>query len=396
MAEPDVFGRGFQPAIDFFRAKVNLPTRTWRDLRHGMHTRAFTVAGAMKADLLSDLRRELQRHFDEGLPYDDFKRRFKEITRAHNWQYNGSPGWRSRVIWHTNVRVAASVGRYEQMRDEKIVGHMKWWMYDHTTINNPREQHKAWDGMVLRHDDPWWDVNWPPNGWGCNCRVIPMSDRMLKQRGITPTENPPDTSGLVPEEWRYNPGIAAHGVTRSRDKGVKPGNRGWSDMGQLGWKDWKQAELPKTYALRELSAKPFDNVNSQAEIQGLLTQLVGGSETVAALRTNGGFELPVRISVSELMRHIDKDPARWPFSGLLLEALQSPDEVWLTFEQSQSSHKVQMRAQVFRRVSERHVLRIVLNANDGAMETWTMYPVSKHKDVNKRRHGTLLYARDGE
>lgn len=206
-SEPSVFGRGFELAIAFFLAKINHPTLRWDDLWQAQHLRAFTIAGAMKQDLLADIRAAVEDAITKGESYDAFKRRFKDIAEFHKWQHNGSPGWRSRVIWHTNVRVASSVGRWQQMTNPAIVEHMGYWMYDHTTILNPREQHKAWDGIVLRWNDQWWKLNWPPNGWGCNCRVVMLSKRMMERRGLTLTDNPPDTSTVIPPEWRYNPGM---------------------------------------------------------------------------------------------------------------------------------------------------------------------------------------------
>ena len=54
------FGLPFQEQIDFFRAKLNLPTDRWDDIWKAAHDRAFVVAGAAKADLLNDLRQALR------------------------------------------------------------------------------------------------------------------------------------------------------------------------------------------------------------------------------------------------------------------------------------------------------------------------------------------------
>ena len=45
--------------LAFFRQKLGLPTARWDDLMKSAHDRAFVVAGAMKADLLADLKRAL-------------------------------------------------------------------------------------------------------------------------------------------------------------------------------------------------------------------------------------------------------------------------------------------------------------------------------------------------
>ena len=36
---------------------------------------------------------------------------------------------------------------------------------------------------VLRHDDPWWQVHYPPNGWGCKCYVESLSPREAERAG---------------------------------------------------------------------------------------------------------------------------------------------------------------------------------------------------------------------
>lgn len=56
----------------------------------------------------------------------------------------------------------------------------------------PRLLHLAWDGLVLCHDDPWWRTHYPPNCWGCKCRIYAESERSLARRGKSgPDEAPP-------------------------------------------------------------------------------------------------------------------------------------------------------------------------------------------------------------
>lgn len=46
----------FEEAIAFFRSKINLPSERWADVWREQHNVAFMVAGAIKTDLLADLR----------------------------------------------------------------------------------------------------------------------------------------------------------------------------------------------------------------------------------------------------------------------------------------------------------------------------------------------------
>ncbi len=67
-----------------------------------------------------------------------------------------------------------------------------YWQYVHSGARHPRKQHLAWNGTVLRADDPFWDWAYPPNGWGCGCRVRPVSEAGLKRQGRHGVDQAPE------------------------------------------------------------------------------------------------------------------------------------------------------------------------------------------------------------
>ena len=73
-------GLPFNEAISFFRDKLNMPTRRWNDLAGEMHARAFVVAGAMKADLLEDLRAAVDKAISQGTTLAEFRRDRKSVV----------------------------------------------------------------------------------------------------------------------------------------------------------------------------------------------------------------------------------------------------------------------------------------------------------------------------
>jgi hypothetical protein len=75
-----------------------------------------------------------------------------------------------------------------------------------------RDAHRALNGKILRHDDPFWRSYYPPNGWGCRCRVVALSRVEAEQKGVK-INNGDAMKGIigptVPDGWDYNPGETA-------------------------------------------------------------------------------------------------------------------------------------------------------------------------------------------
>lgn len=185
-------GKPFKEAIAFFRQKLKMPTARWDDLWKLMHTKAFTVAGAMQEDLLADLHKAVDQAIAQGTTLNQFRKNFDGIVETYGWGYNGGRNWRTKIIYDTNLRTAYQAGRYQQMSDPDVVKLRPYWKYVHGGSPNPRQDHLDWSGTVLRHDDPWWDTHYPPNGWGCSCRVITLSERDLEKLGKDGPDKAPE------------------------------------------------------------------------------------------------------------------------------------------------------------------------------------------------------------
>ena len=100
----------FDEAIAFFKQKLNLPTRTWKDIWKAMHARAFVVAGAMKEDLIQDLRDAVEKGIADGMTLSEFRKDFDGIIEKTGWKYRGGKAWRTAVIFNTNLSTAYAIG----------------------------------------------------------------------------------------------------------------------------------------------------------------------------------------------------------------------------------------------------------------------------------------------
>ena len=220
-----VFKRPWDAQLNYFRQKLNLGTERWTDIMKGQHDKAFVVAGAMSGDLLEDLRQAVDKAVAGGSTLADFRRDFDKIVAERGWEHNGSRDWRSRVIYQTNLASSYAAGRWQQLTDPDMLKVRPYWRYKHSdSVLRPRPQHLAWNGLILRADDPWWQIHFPPNGWGCQCSIVAVSEQELRSKygksgpdtaPVIETREiirPDGSSVFVPEGvdfgWDYAPGQA--------------------------------------------------------------------------------------------------------------------------------------------------------------------------------------------
>jgi len=179
----------FAEALDFFKGKLNLPTKKWDDLLGSAHDRAFVAAGVMLADLLADLRAAVDQAMTDGQTLESFRQDFTKIVTDRGWLQDKTKGylaWRSRVIYETNLFTSYAAGRYQQLKE--VADARPYWRYRHSDASVvPRPEHLAWDGTILRHDDPWWSTHYPPSGFSCKCYIESLSAREMKKYGLAAT-----------------------------------------------------------------------------------------------------------------------------------------------------------------------------------------------------------------
>lgn len=225
----------FAQQIDFFRQKVNLPTESWTDLWQAMHSRAFVVAGAMRDDLLTDLRDAVDKAISQGTTIAEFRKDFDALVGRTGWTYNGAgtPGgrnWRTRVIYDTNLRQSYNAGREKQMADPELRKMRPYGLYRHSGSINPRQEHLAWDGTVLPLDDPWWATHTPSNGWGCRCTKHMVSTHDVERMGLKVADKAPPMNYREVTVGQRGPNPRTVKVPEGIDPGFayNPGTSGWA------------------------------------------------------------------------------------------------------------------------------------------------------------------------
>jgi len=202
-------------AIEYLKNKGYKLTFDYDEMMHEAHHKAFTVAKVTRLDLLHDIYSSIDKALEEGQTFASWKKELEPTLKKKGWigkkevlnPKTGEvktitvDGHRLKNIFKTNIRVARSVGRYKQQRTGKLT---EYWRYIGGLSENPRDGHLAKNGMVLHRDDPWWSTNYPPNGWGCKCRVRAYSKKQLDKRGWSVAKSGGDN--IAQKEWAYDIG----------------------------------------------------------------------------------------------------------------------------------------------------------------------------------------------
>ncbi|QAY92545.1 phage minor head protein [Pseudomonas sp. ACM7] len=191
-----IFGLEPENALAYLKSKGYAITWNWQEMLDQAHDQSFTVAKAMRLDLLSDIRGALETALQDGQTLKQFIAALQPTLESQGWWGQqvivdsegvgelvqlGSPR-RLRTIYQTNLQSAYMAGRKASM--EETTDTHPYWMYIAILDGKTRPSHRALHGQVFRHDDPIWAAIFPPNGFNCRCRVVALSEAAVKRRGL--------------------------------------------------------------------------------------------------------------------------------------------------------------------------------------------------------------------
>ena len=221
-------------ALEYFRKKGYKQSFSYQDVWKTEHRRAFTVAKATSQGLLIDIRKSVDRAIAEGKTLDDFKQDLFPKLQKRGWLgyglmddpvlggtdiYELGTPRRLKIIYETNMRVSRAAGQWERIK--KTQAALPYLIYSLGPSKEHRPDHEGWAGTLLPVGDTFWNTHFPPNGWGCKCKVRPITRGETKKRGGTTTRPSRSTvpwtnarTGAVERVpigidpgWNYNPGI---------------------------------------------------------------------------------------------------------------------------------------------------------------------------------------------
>jgi SPP1 gp7 family putative phage head morphogenesis protein len=169
------------------------PSFNWWDVWQQEHAAAFMVAGVAERDVLDLVRTHVADALESGQSFSDFVKALMPQMVAKGWwgdvaitdpatgeqRVTRFDEARLQLILDTNLRQSNAVGRWQAAQRAKA--RRPFLMYRTMRDERVRISHRAWDGVVLPVDHPFWHTHYPPNGWRCRCRAISVSERDVQR-----------------------------------------------------------------------------------------------------------------------------------------------------------------------------------------------------------------------
>jgi SPP1 gp7 family putative phage head morphogenesis protein len=171
-------------AIAYLEAKGLAITFDWHELLNDVHGREFTVAKAMRLDILQDIKDSLEQSLEKGETFTTWQKTLVPTLQGKGWWGRqeildpvtgelrtatlGSP-YRLRTIYEANLQSAYSAGRWQSQWENRQA--RPFLQYVAVLDSRTRPAHRALHGTIAPIDSPFWRYFYPPNGWRCRCRV---------------------------------------------------------------------------------------------------------------------------------------------------------------------------------------------------------------------------------
>jgi SPP1 gp7 family putative phage head morphogenesis protein len=193
-----------QEAIDFIRSKPVISREAFDELLADLKGRAFTIAGAVPADVMQTVR-DIIATLPSGQPWDVVKGNVVNAISPFIIDPNASAEERAKqalaaeakaeLLLRINGQEAYASAAYGVMNRQR--GIFKYWQYQTMGDSRVRPAHRALDGIVLPADSPFWETHFPPWDWGCRCIVIPLSDSDVNDVRRSDSQRPEEEKRLI-------------------------------------------------------------------------------------------------------------------------------------------------------------------------------------------------------
>lgn len=415
-------------AVAYFEAKGYAIGFAWQDIWKDEHARAFTVAKAMRLDILEDIKGATELAIKNGLTFQQFKKQLAPILQAKGWwgkadmkdpltgetrRVQLGSGRRLKTIFDTNMRTAYAAGKWEKI--QRVKARRPYLRYIAIMDGRTRPQHRTWHGTVLPVEDDFWTSHYPPNGWRCRCTIQQLSERDLDRLGYKVSTDP----SIQTRKWAnkrtgeitnvpvgIDPGFD-YNVGQARDRVFTPPPSGRPGGGLPATFPAGGARGPMPSVRPAPTQMLPDGLTEDEYINAFLGQFGTKRGGPSVHFTDKAGE---RLVISDdLFRYKDGTPKltkqmRHRYMPLLAVAIKDPDEIWWVWEEMKNNRgSYSLRRRYIARWDmgdgQKSTMSVFEHGSDGWTGT-TTFPAREDKNaqaqdryLNDWRGGTLAWRR---
>ena len=231
-------------------------------------------------------------------------------------------------------------------------------------------EHKKKNGTVLLRTDPWWQTNYPPNAWGCHCKVRAWSAKQLEKRGKKLSTEPQED--IATKDWAYNPGAGNRVAKIAKldlDKSLKSLP---TIMPKKSYDAWGDEALKRKF-YEDLGVKAgatyVDKVGDPMVIDDNLFENFAGQSKI-------------------------KKQDRHFYIDAFVKVLEEPDEIYLEWD-DKANRLVKKMFSYFKNDKEKEkALMAIFEYLPDKTQGVTFYLIDKATTLEKKREGKLIYQKE--
>lgn len=190
-------------------------------LKQDFYNKAFVVSKVADIDVLSKIQQSLVNALAKGQSFQSWKKELKPfLDKSGYGDLNNS---RLKKIYATNIQSAYAQGRKKaQMQRSSPKEYLKidsltdtkvdidiakyddgiYFRYVTMQDSKVRTLHAKLHNIILPRKHPFWDRYYPPNDFGCRCRVEVIYANELLEKGLKPTHSLPlEVAQIIPKDF---------------------------------------------------------------------------------------------------------------------------------------------------------------------------------------------------
>ena len=332
---------------------------------------AFEVAGVTCQETLAMLKEEAEKAFTEGITFSQWRDNIElKGFKADN-------PYHLRTNFETAVNAAYMAREWNEL--QKVKDSFPYLKY--VTINDDRvrESHRVLHGLIYHQDDPFWDENYPPNGWNCRCSVRPMSEADAKADPNFGEKADPYT---IPTHPNFKKNCAKEGeIIKLDDKKI---DKATNSINSVKLPD------PETYPSEPI--KHIVKIPDTATKKDVIKTM---GEGIGDRVVTDVFKFPVQLASEKANKFeyygIEDLKKRTRYIKNIDDILQNPTEVWLDTAKKGEKRLIYVKKYIDNQTDTPSKNLVALTEfKDGEFEYFNIMLVSDMKKLRKGQNIPLL------